>query len=86
MVAQLIGAVDKQLMKVDIEIETPSESLDQGNRASFGFWLWKIRFLSVIGRDGGVSDVESFGHDLGSDGKAEPNGEWETDYPLTNGF
>ena len=29
----------RQLMKVDIEVETPSESLDQGNRASFGFWL-----------------------------------------------
>ena len=67
-----VDTIQKQHMKVNIQIQSTAKTLDQGHRASLYKGFCKAGFMCQVRGDGAVDDAQYPGHDLGIAGKQKP--------------
>jgi hypothetical protein len=80
-----ILAVQKQHMKVDIQIQGAAESLDQGYRPGLGSSAGTPGLLDEMGLDGPVDEAEHPAHDLGPAREQKSELEGKAQHPLAHG-
>ena len=71
-------------MKVDIQIECTTESLNQGDRAGPGLSADATRLLNQVGFDRPLGDAEHPAHHLGPAGEQKTELKRKAQHPLSH--
>jgi len=79
-----IHSVQKQHVKVNIQIQGAAESLDQGYSPGLGGGAGTPGLVDEMGLDGPVDDTQYPAHDLGSACEQEPELEGKAQDPLAH--
>ena len=79
-----VDTIEKKYMKVDVEIESTSEALNQRDCAGAGRRAGKSRFLDQVRGNAAVHDAEHVTHDRGTAGKQESQRAWKAQHPLAH--
>jgi len=81
-----IHSLQKQHMKVNIQIQSTAKALDQGHRASLYKGFCKARFMCQVRGDGARDDTQHFAHGFGLTGKQKSQRKRHTEDPLAHGL
>ena len=79
-----VHPIQKQHMKVDIQVQCAAKSLDQGHGAGLCHRLCEARFVRQVRGDGTVDDTQCAGHDFGITGKQKPQRKGYAKHPLSH--
>lgn len=83
MVAINIGAIQAQYVKMDIQVESRAEALDQRHCPGRTFPERVSSLVDKMSGNGPLNDAQHLAHRLGMGGKQVSQGKGETDDPLT---
>ncbi len=81
-----IDTIEKQHVKVDIQVQRGSEALDQGDRSGWGFAFRHSGLVGQMGRDRPRYYAQYLAHQLGIGGKQEAQRKGHCQHPLTDGL
>lgn len=82
----VINPVEKQHVKVDVEIERAAEALDEGDRAGVRAAAGEARLADEITRDAAVDDAEHAREGARVAGEQKAQREGQAQHPLAQGL